>query len=157
LASAHEYPVSKEEEKDDDFFGYLTDRLKGRDALVMKACRDLHLPASIQAVYEDDNHEVEVLCASVCEPGHYNEEYGPELWEYIKNRARGKVISVQRPATGCDDDEPEVDFPVHWVTEKTVFNEIKSEFAMYGNSPDLLYLYGKMCLIVKVGPPGKRS
>ncbi len=133
---AHEYPVSKEEEKDDDFFGYpSTDRLKGRDALVIRPAATSTSPRPSKPCTRTTITRVEVLCASVCEPGHYNEEYGPELWEYIKNRACGKVIQRTKTCDCCDEDEPEVDFPVHWVTEKTVFNEIKSEFAMYGNSP----------------------
>ncbi len=45
--------------------------------------------------------------------------------------------------------DPVVDYPVHWVTEKTLFNRLKSEYAKYGNSAELNYLYGKMVLICR--------
>ena len=54
-------------------------------------------------------------------------------------------------------DTTKADFNVHWVTEKTSFNEQKATFATYGNDFQLDHTYGKFCLIVRLGPAGNRA
>ncbi len=110
---SHEYPVP-EEQKD---LNFLKDRLKGRDALVMKACHNFSLPVK----QRDD--------------------------------VDAKIISVAGDSYG-----PDVDFPVHWVTKYTDCNGIRSEYAAFEcYTAALRYLYGGMCLVVEIGPPGARS
>jgi len=151
---SHEYPVPREY-NDFTLFCDLEDRLKGPDALVLKTCRDLSLPVSIKAVYDNDYQEVEILSSRVCSFSAYDSQSGHGLWDYIQKHVGGDIISVEDP--GDSPSDPVVDYPVHWVTEKTLFNRLKSEYAKYGNSAELNYLYGKMVLIVAIGPSGKRS
>ncbi len=52
---------------------------------------------------------------------------------------------------------PRLDVFVHWVTKQTPYNAFKSHFVTYGNEPSLSHDYGRVCLIVNVGPPGRRA
>ncbi|XP_055334167.1 uncharacterized protein LOC129585491 [Paramacrobiotus metropolitanus] len=45
---------------------------------------------------------------------------------------------------------------IHWITELTAYNNVKTEFLAYGNDASLGYLYGTLCLVAKIGPVGKR-
>ncbi len=44
-----------------------------------------------------------------------------------------------------------------WVTPITMFNRRDSSFIAYGNEACVSYLYGDVCLMVKVGSPGSRT
>ncbi|KAK0184838.1 hypothetical protein F5146DRAFT_1144963 [Armillaria mellea] len=49
-------------------------------------------------------------------------------------------------------------FPeVVWITPLTTFNRMDSNYVRYGNEASMGYLYGDVCLIVKVGKPWKPS
>ncbi len=189
---SHEYAVTK----DQSDLNFLKDRLKGRDALVMKACQDASLPVSIKVLYEDDMAPkvVEILCNTVCRP---DPDLGicdrdEEIWQYIKQQDNvdAKIVNIGRstgrPPSGAPPTlqlgpalyeymllqmtdnmlgrpgkeviNPVVDFPVHWVTKRTNCNGIKSEYAAYEHfTAALKYLEGSMCLIVEIGPPGRRA
>jgi len=56
-----------------------------------------------------------------------------------------------------EEEYPEIDVEVHWVTERTKFTTFKSHFVTYGNEPGLEYTYGRLSLIVEVGPAGDRK
>jgi len=149
---SHEYPVPKEQ-KD---LNFLKDRLKGRDALVMKACQDFSLPVAIKVVYEEEASSggVEILCSIVCRPNSSFCDEDETYWQFIKQQddVDAKIISVAGDSYG-----PDVDFPVHWVTKYTDCNGIRSEYAAFEcYTAALRYLYGGMCLIVEIGPPGAR-
>lgn len=40
---------------------------------------------------------------------------------------------------------------IFWVTPTTELSRVSSTFAVYGNEPDVGYLYGDICLVVKFG------
>lgn len=50
-----------------------------------------------------------------------------------------------------------LDIVVHWVTPSTPFNAFKSKIIAYGNEADTDCLYGRVCMIVEIGPPGDRE
>ncbi|XP_055334292.1 uncharacterized protein LOC129585581 [Paramacrobiotus metropolitanus] len=45
---------------------------------------------------------------------------------------------------------------IRWITEPTLYNEVKTPYIAYGNEHSLNYLYGTVCFVAKIGPPGKR-
>jgi len=53
--------------------------------------------------------------------------------------------------------ETSVDFVVHWVTLRTDFNRVESACVTNEGDDELFFAYGQICLIVKVGPKGKRE
>ncbi|XP_055334161.1 uncharacterized protein LOC129585485 [Paramacrobiotus metropolitanus] len=45
---------------------------------------------------------------------------------------------------------------IQWITASTTYNKVKTEYIAFGNEASLGYLYGTVCLVAKIGPPGKR-
>ncbi|KAK0432771.1 hypothetical protein EV421DRAFT_1910625 [Armillaria borealis] len=46
---------------------------------------------------------------------------------------------------------------IAWVTPLTTINRMNSNYLAYGKEPSIGYLYGDVCLMVKVGKPGNRA
>lgn len=72
-------------------------------------------------------------------------------------RRNGGIIVCQDPDSYREQDgaydKPE---KVEWVTPRTTFNEQKSVYFAYGNHPELRFVYGKVCLVVRIGKAGER-
>lgn len=54
-------------------------------------------------------------------------------------------------------DKGKIDWIIHWVTMPSTMNVLEKPVVYYGNEPSLLYTYGFVTLIVKVGKPGRRA
>ncbi|KAK0505173.1 hypothetical protein EDD18DRAFT_1456554 [Armillaria luteobubalina] len=136
----------------------LADGLKGSDASILRACRELGLDANIRILYRPLGGEVVYMTDHIIPEqyeGYYEDEELEELLlkksgalvstsdEYMKNQLRCGREAVKLPE-------------VVWVTPITTFNRTESTYMAYGNEASVGYLYGDVCLIVKVGQPGSR-
>ena len=63
------------------------------------------------------------------------------------------------------EDESEEDFDeygeypgleVYWVTESAKWNALTMQYVAMGNEATLAHAYMEVCMLVEVGPPGKR-
>jgi len=151
----HEYPFESEPKLE-----RIAEVLKGSDATLMQACRALGLTCVLNVCYQDEQDEdrAVALCDYVPKLGSYG-YVEDALWEYVKLLgSRRKVI-----AANSDSDQAtwmeaeEIDVFVHWVTKQTPYNAFESHFIKYGNQASLSHDYGRVCLIVSVGPPGRRG
>lgn len=148
----HKYPPLNSQEQID--LSLFASRLKGRDALVVKRCRDFSLPVSVKVLYNDEYANVDVLLRRICK---FDEDFTYsrdecELWQYILKQedVDGKVVRAEDPG--------DVNYHVQWITDKTALNVIESEYAEYVcGSAELGYVDGSLHLIAEVGPPGERS
>lgn len=150
----HEYPIELKPEKADTL-RYLASCLKGSDAVLMKACRELGLVAALKLTYASDGYHTNYEVIIDREPdidGQFLGEDDYPLHHYLQGYYRASLIKVDP-----EDEYSELAFPVHWVTERTDHNALKSTFAAYGNQSQSGHAYGWFCLVVNMGPVGKRE
>ena len=146
----HEYPVRTQ-----SVSALSPAYLKGRDAILYAACEDLGLPVRTTFFYEHHNNVV--LCDDLnleqigncllnIEDGRitrYRSSDGLVLYRYDENH-----YYVEE---GCDG------YPLMmWVTKPTDLNNVEKIFIAYGNEVYLEHCYGRGCLVVEIGEPGKR-
>ncbi|KAL5524306.1 hypothetical protein ACEPAF_9446 [Sanghuangporus sanghuang] len=115
---------------------FIAQYLKGSDAVLMKACKELGLDGKLYVFYTDENErgKYEVIVPRVVElDGDYTMEEDETFVDYLKGEDGAKVIgytpykSVEEQSSGEEDDEV-VDFQVTWITEKTSFNETRASW-----------------------------
>ncbi|KAK0451209.1 uncharacterized protein EV420DRAFT_1561489 [Desarmillaria tabescens] len=136
----------------------LADSLKGSDASILRACRELGLDANIRILYRPRGWDVIYMTDHIIpdqEDGYYEDDELEEMLlkesgtlvsasdEYVKNQLKYSGKAVKLPE-------------VVWVTPITTFNRTEASYMAYGNEASVGYLYGDVCLIVKVGLPGNR-
>ncbi|PBK68259.1 hypothetical protein ARMSODRAFT_937327 [Armillaria solidipes] len=137
----------------------LADSLKGNDANILRACRDLGLDANIRILYRPRGDGIIYMVDHVIpdkDEGMYESNDLEDILlkssgtlvsatdEYVQDQYRWYKNVVQLPE-------------IIWVTPITTFNRRDSSFIAYGNKACVGYLYGDVCLIVKVGRPGSRT
>jgi len=163
----HEYPFESEPELE-----RIAEVLKGSDAALMQACRALGLSCVLNVCYQDEEDENRTVALCDFAPNLDGDLLESEIWEHLKNEC-GRGVWLANSDTDTDDeayaeaeeidldsrgaDLPSLDVFVHWVTKQTPYNAFKSHFVTYGNEPSLSHDYGRVCLIVNVGPPGRRG
>lgn len=147
----HEYPIEIKP-RDTNSIDTLARSLKGSDALIMQACKDLGLDTTLRLSFEWYKDEVLVKRNPDID--------GQILWGHtplvtcLVDSYEGKVIKVDKDDYGRD---ATVDFEVHWVTERARFNAFEASYGTYGNESGAEHVYGLFCLIVKVGTAENRS
>lgn len=157
----HEYPFVS-----DPKLERLTEVLKGNDAAIMQACRTLNLSCALNVCYEGGDYEsrIVVLCNSLPElEGDLLMEL--PLWEHLEMEGKMTLANIKEEGEGKEEINlgplkkysPSLSVYVHWVTEQTLHNAFKSHSIAFGNEPSLSVDYGRICLIVSVGPPGSRA
>lgn len=152
---SHEYPLSTKPEKI-DLLPYLKDHLKGPDALIFKAFAERSLPVSLNVVYRDPFKDIEVLCTRTVTFDYQLDSDGFSVTRELVEEGHGTPIAVS-DSDSEDFSYPQVTRPVLWVTPRTVFNEVKTHYTAYGNEYETGFMYGSICLVVRVGRPGERS
>lgn len=77
---------------------------------------------------------------------------------YISGRSQGRQIAGSEYDSDNDSEAGGTkETEVCWVTELTSLGRFKSPYMACGNDYTVAYVYGCGCLIVKVGPYGKRK
>lgn len=169
----HEYPVSQNTD-----LKVLMQCLKGSDAVIGRVCDQLSLTASLKFVYiGGGSYSDDVIVDKIANLRgvqiYYEEE---SLSDQLQSHFGGKRVRPLGNATspdpvpgeafsGTDGDEehydpiPQAKEPVeiYWVTEMTEFAKLEQEYVVYGNEPAMSWCYGNVCLLVNIGPPGKRD
>lgn len=138
--------------------------LKGSDAAVLAACQALSLDVIPHLLVREDDVEVgrkyarlEILCPSVPQ---IDSVYDQSLWYALLRRTEAKLVNPSEEVTEYLLDSPEWKSKVCevlWVDPSLKYSEVTQEYATYGNEPSVDYMYGHVCLIVSVGPPGRRG
>ncbi|KAH8110520.1 hypothetical protein DFH11DRAFT_1514322 [Phellopilus nigrolimitatus] len=121
----HAYPLETKHNKEK--LSVLKECLKGIDATVMKACTDLSLDTSLKLLYEDS--KAEVLLDDYVPLEHWVVyEDSEALWYDLWKNYKGVLV---RPSS-YDKDKFEPDINLVWVTERTLYNQLKLYFGAYG-------------------------
>ncbi|KAL5501766.1 hypothetical protein ACEPAH_9026 [Sanghuangporus vaninii] len=138
----HEYPIELKP-KDTKTLEFLEQNLKGCDAMVMQACKDLNLKSSLQICYDGDSYCTdEILVTQEADVnGRYLFDNERPLGGYLTNEYNAKVIKRCRDCIAAYGNR-EFDFECSRRT---------------GTQFRLNYVYGSFCLIVQIGPPDERG
>ena len=149
-----EYPLNP-----DVGLGNLADCLKGSDAIIQSVCRQFSLKTSLRLIYQrhdGDEDEDEDF-------GMIDHFYDFPRWEPVDDlgneleKEGGKDIRKPSPVT-VDGQTYYADDYVIWVTDLMEYTRTKVAYYMvYGNDACMGYAYSTVCLIVNIGPVGKRT
>lgn len=151
----HGYPVNVKTD-----LKKLIDCLKGGDAIIHKVCTQLSLDTSLKVIYRDKGYKHDIMLSRVANlSGAYMEDpLSSELQEHFGGRLVHSLghapPKAHRWQSRVADQKP---VEVYWVTEMTTFTSVKEQFIAYGNEASLGHCYGYVCLLVNVGPAGKRT
>ncbi|KAI0816955.1 hypothetical protein BC628DRAFT_1333949 [Trametes gibbosa] len=155
--------------QEDNTLDTLHRRLKGVDGALYHACSDvLTMPPKLFTVFEAQSEagprgvRALVACPRVVKFHSHESEVEPPIWEKLCLNWDGVLINFphERRARTGKTPSPTAHIPswhVHWVTPLSEANRVKTRFAAYGNEPMIGYLYQRICMLVKVGPPGARG
>lgn len=130
--------------------------LKGADAMVLSACIAAGLRTRLCFLYDgallvDEyvyNHQV------------FNESF---LYEVLAEYGGTTVQEIDVPYDVKVDEEPDLTVrPITWVTERTRYNKVSTEYLMigngyFGNEAGIEHAYAYLALIADVGPREKRK
>ena len=144
-----EYPLNP-----DVGLGNLADCLKGCDAIIQSVCHQLSLKTSLRLVYEHKELEDFAMI------DHFH-TFSPwdsvETLGYELEKGGGMYISKPEPIT-IEKQNYYADDEVIWITDLMEYTRTKVTCnVVLGNEPSLGYIYGTVCLIVDMGPVGKRT
>jgi len=153
----HVYPI-----KDKDDVKHVYDLLKGSDAVVYRGARALGFEPLLYLLYEWTPPDMvfEKEGGLIERPIDFT-EYAPmgEHLDLIKIiRRKGGIVTCQDLNVSLEEEgaygRPE---NIEWVTPKTVFNGQESSYiTLWGLEPVLKWVYGDLCLVVRVGKAGER-
>ncbi|KAG6826136.1 hypothetical protein H0H92_001026 [Tricholoma furcatifolium] len=137
--------------------------LKGTDAVINRVCGLLSLDTTLNAVYEDKTRRTrpkflvdEILPGNDTRCNHGVEDLAEILcWEPYE----GRVFHAPEELIPRDYGyyrEPDA-LTLWWVIPLTTYSRFRSMYTTYGNEPSIGYVYGDLCIVAKVGPPGNRE
>ncbi|KAI8974158.1 hypothetical protein BD414DRAFT_424674 [Trametes punicea] len=157
----HLYPLPNSfDAHDDHTLDDLKDKLKGVDAAIFRACAELlGSSPSLYTVFEahsQGGRRALVACPRVVKFHTHDLDEEPPVWEKLCRQWDGVLINFPANELEVAERAPLKNWTVHWVTALTDANRVKTRFAAYGNEPMLGYLYQRICVLVRVGPPGRR-
>jgi len=164
---AHQYPVTFKTELKD-----LIEYLKGEDAHVYRACKELQLQPSLRMVYDDDDCDWDgrrigtrprgIMLERIVEQPDYDYEV-TNYREYLIEWLGGVPINLDNSTAASDSDWVH---ERHGVTKKWAqitwvapFKEgirLKDVATAYGNEFAVDFVYCSPCLIVPIDPAGDR-
>ncbi|KAG5642980.1 hypothetical protein DXG03_001796 [Asterophora parasitica] len=128
--------------------------LKGSDAAIHRACQRLSLKPSLYVVYDTDDVSVLVPAQNTL----HNGELENDITVLLCEECDGRIIhefGASKP--NCDYDDFDYDIiRLAWVTPLTQYFTFQSDYIAHGNEATAAYIYGDLCLAVKVGPYGDR-
>ncbi|KAI0291793.1 hypothetical protein B0F90DRAFT_334830 [Multifurca ochricompacta] len=148
----HIYPVL-----DDRFIDYVYDLLKGSDAVIYETFKSLGFEPKLYLYYEWFSPQSGSTEASIIDwvfdcAGEYNEKM--DITKILRTRRGIVVWHKEHGASDLEWKNPE---KVHWVSPVTRFNERECTFPLSnGYRSELDYVYGYMCLVIRIGKAGER-
>jgi len=162
----HLYPVTFKSKLQD-----MIEYLKGEDAHVYRACRELQLDPSLHMVYDDDELDWDgsrrgtrprgIMIKRIVEQPKYD-YMSVSYREYLIKKLGGIPINLNNDTIARDSEwVQDYGVPKRWkqITWVTPFKEVNilRDFAMaYGNEVAVDYIYCSPCLIVPIVPADDR-
>lgn len=143
----------------------LRDKLKGVDAALFRACSELVGAAPVfYTIFEAsdqvaaDGRRALVACPRVVKFHSHDLDNKDELpvWEKLCRKWDGALVNFPPEQLAAKEPTAVQSWVVHWVTPLSEVNRVKTRFAAYAGEPMIGYLYQRICMLVKVGPPGSR-
>ena len=152
---AHLYPVTPETKLQG-----MTSYLKGEDAHVYRACRELQLQPSLQMIYDDYMSDLGygiMLDKIVLGPSY---DYDAESYESAVMGLGGVSVNKTESAAleyshWADDEDNEREF-ITWISPFNGRNQLQDIRMAYGNEVSADFIYCSPCLIVRVASASDR-
>jgi len=164
---AHLYPVTFKTE-----LKSMVKYLKGEDAHIYQACRELQIHPSLRMVYDDDElnwdgtriaaRPLGIMLERIVEQPNYN--YEDESYrEHLITKFGGIPINKDNK-TLAEDSEwledrevTEESMQITWVTPFKEGNNLRDVVTAYGNQVAVDYIYCSPCLIIPIDPASERA
>jgi len=155
----HLYPVTFESSLED-----LVQYLKGEDAHVYRACRELELKPALRMVYEDDwkGNDYGVMMDKIIEQPYYDCSFESQATyvSHLVDELGGVPINKVNPT--CTKmaewfDENVEEGRITWISPFNERNQLKDITVTYGNDINVGYIYCSPCLIAHVAPASDRT
>ncbi|TDL27747.1 hypothetical protein BD410DRAFT_760896 [Rickenella mellea] len=151
----HQYPLSSKPKTDIGLENLLT-CLKGKDAMVLRACTELGLLTSLKIIYNVEFGEWLLMCDKAIVGLDYQVD---QVLEDLVQYSGGVAIWGKEEVV---EEWPELAEKfwrkiVKWVTPMKSMTTHAGQFVAYGNQAEMAYIYGQISLIVEVGIPGHRE
>jgi hypothetical protein len=153
----YQYPIESPGSRHASNLQSMLNYLKGSDAVVKKICETLSLECSLQIIYRGEEEDVMVNHAV------HLDGYGEidrSMDELLREDEGGVFVRAGLWKGRWED----TDYKRHnavaqiwWITDMTPFNDVKTPYVAYGNQSSIGYLYGKLVLIVHIGPSDRRA
>ena len=154
---AHLYPVTSQTKLQE-----MSVYLKGEDAHVCRACRELQLQPSLQMIYDDYRLEPEGYGIMVDRfaLNHYydysRESYEGALVKELGGVSVNKIEGINfNPSLFAPYGEPEGEF-ITWISPFNGRNQLQDINMAYGNEVSAEYIYCSPCLIVRIAAASDR-
>ncbi|SJL14400.1 uncharacterized protein ARMOST_17856 [Armillaria ostoyae] len=145
----------KSKEQAQEQLSRLVDYLKGGDASIFRACRDLSLEPSLRIIYRPRDYGLVYMLDHVIQD---IEDRGQWEIDYLDTELQSRGTLISATEDWARSPRRSTTFPeIVWITPLTTSNRMDSNYVRYGNEASMGYLYGDVCLIVKVGKPGNRA
>jgi hypothetical protein len=147
---SHLYPIGP---KQNINLRELGKNLKGTDAAIKRACDSLSLDVSVKTVYNSQIDWVSCLLDDIADPG-VEPMMDEDVLVYLQQKPGGLLVFDEEAISGKDLEDLEVEFPdakpILWLRPLAKRNRLESAYVAYGNQPTLEYVYGEICLVLKV-------
>lgn len=147
------YPVSSTSQADlDDYLWYL----KGSDDVIKRVCNRLSLELSLRAIYMDTPRPImmdfipDISDVMVGQTG---------LSEVLCDSGRGGIVIYNYGEKVPEDDDGPIknSREVLWITPLNANTQCETMYVAYGNQAGIGYAYANICLMVRIGPAGRRE
>jgi hypothetical protein len=148
----HVYPM-----KDD--LKHVYNVLKGSDAVVYQSVCAIGFEPMLYIYYSHDGLTAEAEGVLIDRAVNFTQYYDPEgqnLVEFLHSEG-GIVVSRERERLREQGESLYATAEqVEWVTPMTTINRKEDAYIYYGNESTLDFVYGEVCLVVRIGKAGDR-
>jgi hypothetical protein len=144
----HVYPINRDVK-------HVYNILKGSDAVVYQSVRALGYEPVLYMYYQGDRYSQDLIIDKVI---HFPDEAYNDDDQDLEGLVlqKGGILASREDQTIKSDPELGPPEQVEWVTPVTTFNRQEDGFISYGNEPSLTWVYGDVCLAVRIGKAGDR-
>lgn len=152
---AHLYPVTVGTVLED-----LVQYLKGEDAHVYEACRELQLKPALQMMYDGRECEPEdgVMIGEIVDQPDYDYYVGETYATHLVDHLGGIPANRTNPDSEMSEwfGEGELEGRITWISPFNERNKLRDFGVSYGNEVSVGYMYCSPCLIAHVSPASDR-
>jgi hypothetical protein len=152
----HIYPIERD-------LKHVHNVLKGSDAVVFQSVRALGFEPVLYVYYDESFHNGPPTGVIVDQlPGCYEASCSEEtIFHFLQNEQSGIPVCQDGGEIFEDCDHCFANIlvgveTVEWVTPVTVYNRQKGAFQSYAQEEPLTWVYGDVCMIVRIGRAGDR-